>query len=353
MVSDTELAEYLGQVLRTADLTTTTNAILRKQLEEHFGVDLSGKKAFIREQVDLYLQNLENDAGEDEEAGKQSGAVDAQNGNDSEEGGDAEEGDEGEVEEEEEADDDDEDNSGAGGSNGKSRKKKGSNKSDKDVKRKGGGFTKLCSLSPQLQKFVGEPELARTEVVKRIWAYIRKHDLQDPSNRRKIICDANLNGIFNVKSIDMFQMNKALSKHIWPLDSSDVSTTAKEKEKEKEKQGKRPKKRAEEEEEEEDDEEDEPSKKEKRRKTGTTGFLAPLPISDALSKFVGTGVTEMSRADVVKTMWDYIKQNKLQDPSDKRRIICDGKLKELFEVDSFHGFTVAKLLGPHFIKSEK
>ncbi|XVF01200.1 hypothetical protein REPUB_Repub04eG0067900 [Reevesia pubescens] len=48
-----------------------------------------------------------------------------------------------------------------------------SSKVDKDVKRRGGGFTKLCSLSPQRQAFIGESELARTEVVKRLWTYIR------------------------------------------------------------------------------------------------------------------------------------------------------------------------------------
>ena len=43
----------------------------------------------------------------------------------------------------------------------------------------------------------------------------------------------------------------------------------------------------------------------------------------------------------------------LKDPSDKRRIICDDKLKELFGVDSFTGFTVSKLLTTHFIKTEQ
>lgn len=42
----------------------------------------------------------------------------------------------------------------------------------------------------------------------------------------------------------------------------------------------------------------------------------------------------------------------LQDPSDKRRILCDDKLKELFEVDSFHGFTMTKHLTAHFIKAD-
>lgn len=43
----------------------------------------------------------------------------------------------------------------------------------------------------------------------------------------------------------------------------------------------------------------------------------------------------------------------LKDPADKRRVICDDKLKELFEVDSFNGFTVSKLLSSHFIKTEQ
>ncbi|KAI3922099.1 hypothetical protein MKX01_005788 [Papaver californicum] len=52
-------------------------------------------------------------------------------------------------------------------------------------------------------------------------------------------------------------------------------------------------------------------------------------------------------------MWEYIKLNNLQDPSDKRQIICDDKLKELFDLETFTGFTVAKLLAVHFVKSEQ
>lgn len=67
--------------------------------------------------------------------------------------------------------------------------------------------------------------------------------------------------------------------------------------------------------------------------------------------FLGTGESELSRAEVVKRMWDYIKQNNLQDPSDKRRVICDDKLKELFDVDSFNGFSVSRLLSTHLVKT--
>lgn len=53
-------------------------------------------------------------------------------------------------------------------------------------------------------------------------------------------------------------------------------------------------------------------KQKKRQKTGGSGFLAPLPLSNALVKFFGTGENALSRGAVVKRMWDYIKQNDLQ-----------------------------------------
>lgn len=55
------------------------------------------------------------------------------------------------------------------------------------------------------------------QVVKQLWKHIRDNNLQDPKNKRIIICDEPLRALFYVDSIDMFQMNKALTKHIWPL----------------------------------------------------------------------------------------------------------------------------------------
>ncbi|XP_077234146.1 uncharacterized protein LOC143876294 isoform X2 [Tasmannia lanceolata] len=324
MASDSELVERLREFLTESDLNTTTTAIVRRQLEKDFGVDLTEKKVFIREQVDLFLQSqLETDDKEEEE-GKNVSNLE-------------EEGDEEEEEEEEEEEVKEE----GGASNGKKKQKKVSNTLNKDKKRKGGGFTKLCSLSPTLQSFVGVSELARTEVVKQLWAYIRENNLQDPDNKRNIICDETLRGLFGVDSINMFQMNKVLSKHIWPLGSEEAPVKPRQKEVQKEKKRK-PERGA-----------DRSMPKEKQRKGGSSGFLAPIPLSDALVKFIGTGESALPRSDVVKRMWDYIKQNNLQDPADKRRIICDEKLKELFEVDTFNGFTVLKLLVSHFIKPEQ
>lgn len=77
MVSDSELVDRIHEFLSTADLDTTTNNIVRRKLEEDFNIDLSDRKVFIREQIDLYLESyyqinqeqmeVENDQEEDPE----------------------------------------------------------------------------------------------------------------------------------------------------------------------------------------------------------------------------------------------------------------------------------------------
>jgi upstream activation factor subunit UAF30 len=51
-------------------------------------------------------------------------------------------------------------------------------------------------------------------VTKKIWAYIKKHKLQNPSNKREILADDKLQPIFGGKKLDMFQMTKAVNKHL-------------------------------------------------------------------------------------------------------------------------------------------
>ncbi|CAM0876397.1 unnamed protein product [Alopecurus aequalis] len=334
MVSDSELVERLREVLRESDLNTTTTGALRRRLEEDFAVDLSDKKAFIREQVDLLLSEFAEKAEAEDAAAPADGEEEDPVEVILEAGGEEGSGAEGAEQEEEEEEEEDEEEEEEGG-----RKKK---RRLGDGKRKAGGFTKLCSISPILQEFVGASELARTEVVKKLWAYIREKDLQDPSNRKKILCDETLKKIFNVDSIDMFQMNKALTKHIWPLDAEGpVSPKKSTPKKPKEKPQKRDRSEG---------------NKQKGGSSGSgsaSGLLAPVQLSEDLTNFIGTGESKLSRSDVVKRMWDYIKANNLQDPSDKRKIICDEKLKDLFQVESFTGFTVSKLLNPHFTKINK
>lgn len=72
-------------------------------------------------------------------------------------------------------------------------------------------------LSAPLQKFLGSEELPRTQVVKMIWQYIKEHDLQNPKDRREILCDEKMKPIFG-KKMTMFSMNKLLTKHLFNPD---------------------------------------------------------------------------------------------------------------------------------------
>jgi chromatin remodeling complex protein RSC6 len=76
-------------------------------------------------------------------------------------------------------------------------------------------FMKPLTVSPELTLVVGAGPLPRSEVVKKLWVYIKKHDLQDPKAKRNIIADANLKAVFGGKAVvDMFEMTKLVSKHL-------------------------------------------------------------------------------------------------------------------------------------------
>jgi chromatin remodeling complex protein RSC6 len=75
-------------------------------------------------------------------------------------------------------------------------------------------FMKPMQPSEHLSKIVGAEPLPRSEVTKKIWAYIKKHSLQNPKNKREILADEKLQPIFGTKKLDMFQMTKAVNKHL-------------------------------------------------------------------------------------------------------------------------------------------
>ena len=74
---------------------------------------------------------------------------------------------------------------------------------------------KPLTVSDELAAVVGKGPLPRSEVVKKLWVYIKKHDLQDPKNKRNINADANLLKVFGgKKTVNMFEMTKLVSKHL-------------------------------------------------------------------------------------------------------------------------------------------
>ena len=104
MVSDSDLVNRLREILRSSDLDTATAGSIRRQLEKDFGVDLSDRKTFVRDQIDIFLETLppkqeqEEEEEEEEEVGEESENVKEENDVVEEE----EEGEEEEEEEEEE-----------------------------------------------------------------------------------------------------------------------------------------------------------------------------------------------------------------------------------------------------------
>ncbi|KAE8695346.1 serine/threonine-protein kinase SRK2I-like isoform 1 [Hibiscus syriacus] len=312
MVLDSELIARLWEFLDESDLNTTTTAIVRRRLEQDFGIDLTDRKKFIREQVDLSLQNQFENAKEQQEQDYQTDKIKS------------------------------EETDGSDSDDAEEETERARNKRASSIKRLlyNDFLSKLHQALDVLQTsfFTHEPIICFVIFVNNNW-----------------YCTTRVAG--PVKSLE--------KEKPWKHEREEVKSMEKEKPR--------------------NHERDEApsiqillptqdSKKlppffcmhmsqhlrgcirsdpdeEKQRKKRQKGFLAPLQLSDALVKFLGTGENELTRASVIKRMLDYIKENNFQDPSDKRKVICDEKLKELFDVETFHGFTVTKLLAAHFLKS--
>ena len=77
-----------------------------------------------------------------------------------------------------------------------------------------GGIAKPVTPSADLAKITGSDPLPRSEVVSKMWEYIKKHDLQDPKDRRMINPDDKLGAVIGKEQISMFKMTAAVSKHL-------------------------------------------------------------------------------------------------------------------------------------------
>ena len=85
----------------------------------------------------------------------------------------------------------------------------------RDGKKEGqSAFSKPLKPSKELSAVVGDEPLPRTEVVKKVWEYIKKNDLQNEQNKREIVADANLKAVFGRDKVTMFEMNKLLAAHL-------------------------------------------------------------------------------------------------------------------------------------------
>lgn len=92
--------------------------------------------------------------------------------------------------------------------------KKATKKATKSKRKPGAAFMRPLTVSDKLAAVIGAKPIPRTEVVKKLWAYIRKNGLQDSKNRRNINADDKLKAVFGKGTVNMFEMTKLVSKHL-------------------------------------------------------------------------------------------------------------------------------------------
>jgi upstream activation factor subunit UAF30 len=87
-------------------------------------------------------------------------------------------------------------------------------KAAKPARKANAAFMKPVQPSDALAEIVGGKAIPRTEVTKKLWAYIKKNGLQDKKNKRMINADDKLKVIFKKPVVNMFEMTKLVSKHL-------------------------------------------------------------------------------------------------------------------------------------------
>ncbi len=100
---------------------------------------------------------------------------------------------------------------------GKDETKAAETKVEKTKKPAGGargGITAPVTPSADLAPITGADALPRSEVVSKLWQYIKKNDLQNPADKREILADATLKKVFGKDKATMFEMNKLISAHL-------------------------------------------------------------------------------------------------------------------------------------------
>lgn len=75
-------------------------------------------------------------------------------------------------------------------------------------------FMKMQNPSPALAEIIGSKPKPRTQVVTEVWNYISKHNLQNPKNRRNVMCDTKLQKLFGKEEVTMFELAGFIAKHL-------------------------------------------------------------------------------------------------------------------------------------------
>ncbi|KAK6462824.1 hypothetical protein DFJ63DRAFT_176136 [Scheffersomyces coipomensis] len=205
MTDDYNPDQYLptiDAILSVADLEQITVKRIRNALQELFGVNLQSHKKEINEVILTQYYDLINKREEEAKSEKERRA---------------------EIERKDAIMAAKLSRAEISGPIVRSTRKRVSDKPVKEVKKRrvnneNNVFMREMLLSPDLQAIVGSAKLPRPHVVKHLWAYIKDNDMQDPKDKRFIICDEKFQKLFKKKNVGAFEMNKLLSAHIFKPD---------------------------------------------------------------------------------------------------------------------------------------
>ncbi|XP_053406874.1 uncharacterized protein LOC123546569 [Mercenaria mercenaria] len=265
-ISDVKLRRKIKDILKDADLSTLSAKKVRLELQEAFDIDLSDRKKEIDKMTMTLIMEMEEQKKKEEK--EDSEEEEEQNGQ-NQSGSDIEEEEEPpkkktktkekpakkkekkkKREEDDDVDDDDlapleNDDLNAYDEEQKTlklsdeelakrlqsfeetgRRTRGKATPRKKEKKKGGGgggnsvYSRPCLLSPELAGVMGTDKLARNEIVKKMWEIVKERKLQDPKDKRFMLCDEQLQKVFGRKRVQTFGMMKYLSSHIRDESSS-------------------------------------------------------------------------------------------------------------------------------------
>ncbi|KAA8498145.1 Upstream activation factor subunit spp27 [Porphyridium purpureum] len=344
MVSDEQLCVEVREIVRTHDLETLTIRRVLAILQERHGVHEidDARKPAIRGMVNLAIQDEESQ----------------------EENGSQEEHDGAQEDTAEESDAARPQGKLAASAKASAQKNRAAPHAEKRKKapRKSSVITSLSAfklpvvLAPPLAEFLQARVMARSDVSQRIVKYAKEHNLQDPNDGRNYMCDAALKRLLQTDSFTYFSINKLTAPMMSRAREHPDAAVREEARILEERLLKEANEARAAETQDEDGFSDDESRLRMKKKKARSGpdnrgnaFKAPYEISDQLAAVCGSNT--LSRPEVVRRLWAYIKSNELQDPSNRRHIICDAKLRAVFNgLDIVTGFNMNKYLSQHFIR---
>ena len=289
------------EILQNSDLQKVTPKSIRLQLQQEFNVDLSSEKSRLKTLIFQLLDSITSGSCIPSDIASDIDVKDVDQQDESKEQHDESDTEENREETREET-------------------------SSKSKRKRSGGFQKQHYLSQELSGFLNKKTCSRTAVTKEIWDYIKSRNLQDSKDKRYILADDSLFTILKKKRIHMFQMTKVVSSHIKEgVQEEDILSESLSEKESTSKASKTKTKKV---------------KRENSSKTG--GFHKEYTLSKELSLVLEQ--EKSSRPQVVKKLWDYIKSRNLQDPKDKRFILADDALFNVFKTKRLNGFKVIILV---------